>query len=117
MAQLRRTLGTRDITLFAIACIIGTRWIATAAHAGTGSILLWIVGAVCFSVPLAIAVAALTIRHPEAGGMYVWTRHDFGPWHGFLCFWLYWMSIVVWFPGAAMFYVSAACRFSTNASG
>lgn len=105
---LRRTLGTRDITLFAIACIIGPRWIATAAHAGPGSILLWIIGAVCFSVPLAIAVAALTIRHPQAGGMYVWTRHDFGPWHGFLCFWLYWMSIVVWFPGAAMFYVGAA---------
>src|SRR5580704_14539927 len=104
---LRRTLGTRDITLFAIACIIGTRWIATAAHAGPGAILLWVIGAVCFSVPLAIAVAALTVRHPRAGGMYDWTRHDFGPWHGFLCFWLYWMSIVVWFPGAAMFYLSA----------
>jgi glutamate:GABA antiporter len=107
MAQLRRTLGTRDLTLFAVACIIGTRWIATAAHAGSGAILLWVIGAVCFSVPLAIAVAALTVRHPHAGGMYIWTRDDFGPWHGFLCFWLYWMSIVVWFPGAAMFYVSA----------
>ena len=40
--------------------------------------------------------------------MYIWTRHDFGPWHGFLCFFLYWMSIVVWFPGAAMFYVGTA---------
>jgi amino acid transporter len=105
---LRRTLGTRDITLFAIACIIGTRWIATAAHAGPGAILLWIIGALCFSIPLAICVAALTVRHPEAGGMYVWTRHDYGPWHGFLCFWLYWMGIVLWFPGAAMFYVGAA---------
>lgn len=104
---LRRVLGTRDITLFAIACIVGPRWIATAAHAGPGAILLWIIGAVCFSIPLAIAVAALTIRHPRAGGMYIWTRHDFGPWHGFLCFWLYWMSIIVWFPGAAMFYVGA----------
>lgn len=108
MTELRRTLGTRDLTLFAIACIIGTRWIATAAHAGPGAILLWIIGAVCFSVPLAIAVAALTVRHPLAGGMYIWTRDDFGPWHGFLCFWLYWMSIVVWFPGAAMFYMGAA---------
>jgi len=113
--ELRRTLGTRDITLFAIACIVGPRWIATAAHAGPGSIFLWIVGAVCFSVPLAIAVAALTIRHPRAGGMYIWTRHDFGPWHGFLCFWLYWMSIVVWFPGAAMFYVGAASGIAGNA--
>ncbi len=94
--------------MFAIACIVGARWIPTAAHAGPGAILLWGCGAVFFSIPLAIAVAALTVRHPEAGGMYVWTRHDFGLWHGFLCFWLYWLGIVVWFPGAAMFYVGAA---------
>ena len=106
--SLRRTLGTRDITLFAIACIIGTRWIPAAAHAGPGAILLWILGALGLSVPLAIAVAALTVKHPTAGGMYVWTKHDFGPLHGFLCFWLYWLGIVVWFPGAAIFYVGAA---------
>lgn len=113
--SLRRALGTRDITLFAIACIVGTRWIPTAAHAGPGAILLWCIGAVFFSVPLAIAVAALTVRHPRAGGMYVWTRHDFGPWNGFLCFWLYWLSIVVWFPGAAMFYVGAAAGITGSA--
>ena len=105
---LRRTLGTRDITLFAIACIVGTRWIATAAHAGPGSIVLWVIAAVCFAVPLAIATASLTVRHPEAGGIYIWTRHDFGPWHGFLAFWLYWMGTIAWFPGAAMFYVGVA---------
>jgi glutamate:GABA antiporter len=105
---LRRSLGTRDITLFAIAAIVGTRWIATAAHAGPGSIVLWVIAAVCFAVPLAIATAALTVRHPQAGGIYIWTRHDFGPWHGFLAFWLYWMGTIAWFPGAAMFYVGAA---------
>jgi len=105
---LRRTLGTRDITLFAVACIVGTRWIATAAHAGPGSIVLWVIAAVCFAVPLAIATASLTSRHPDAGGIYIWTRHDFGPWHGFLAFWLYWMGTIAWFPGAAMFYVGVA---------
>ncbi|HVW08295.1 MAG TPA: APC family permease [Bryobacteraceae bacterium] len=106
--MLRRILGTRDITLFAIACIIGTRWIPAAAHAGPGAILLWLLGALGLSIPLSIAVAALTVRHPQAGGMYVWAKQDFGPLHGFLCFWLYWLGIVVWFPGAAMFYVGAA---------
>jgi L-asparagine transporter-like permease len=62
---LRRALGTRDITLLAIACIIGPRWTATAAHAGPGSILVWIIGAVCFSVPLAIAAATLTVFTPH----------------------------------------------------
>ena len=105
---LKRELGLRDLTLFAIACIVGTRWIASAAHAGPGSILLWFLAAVFFVVPLAIAVAALTVRHPKAGGLYIWTRDDFGPWHGFLAFWVYWIGIAVWFPSAAMFYMSIA---------
>jgi amino acid transporter len=108
MNDLRRELGARDLTLFAIASIIGVRWIAAAAHAGPGSILLWLLAALLFMMPLSIAIAALTARDPCAGGMYQWTRRDFGPWHGFLCFWVYWMSMAFWFPGAAMFYMSAA---------
>ncbi len=106
--ELRRELGLRDLTLFAIACIIGTRWIASAAHAGPGSLLLWVLAAVFFLIPLAIAVAVLTVKHPEAGGLYRWTRADFGPWHGFLAFWVYWTGIAFWFPSAAMFYASIA---------
>jgi len=105
---LKRELGLRDITLFAIACIVGTRWIAAAAHAGPGSVMLWLLAAVFFVVPLAIAVASLAVKHPHAGGLYVWTRADFGPWHGFLSFWLYWMGMAFWFPSAAMFYMGAA---------
>lgn len=106
--ELRRELGLRDITLFAITCIVGTRWIAAAAHAGPGSITLWILAAIFFVAPLAVAVAALTSKYPGAGGLYLWTRGDFGPWHGFLCFWIYWMGIAFWFPSAAMFYMSVA---------
>src|SRR3989442_13968976 len=84
---LRRELGLRDLTLFAIACIVGTRWIASAAHAGPGSVTLWLVTTALFVVPLAVAVAALTVKYPGAGGLYLWTRGDFGPWPGFLCFW------------------------------
>ncbi len=105
---LRREFGLRDITLFAIACIVGARWIAPAAHAGSGSLALWLLGALLFMIPLSIAVAELTVRHPHAGGMYVWARADFGEWHGFLCFWVYWVAIAIWFPPAAMFYSSAA---------
>jgi amino acid transporter len=106
--HLKRELGLRDLTLFAIACIVGTRWIASAAHAGPGSILLWLLAAVFFLIPLSIAVAVLTVKHPVAGGLYRWTRADFGPWHGFLAFWIYWTGIAIWFPSAAMFYVSIA---------
>ena len=106
--NLRRELGLRDLTLFAIACTVGTRWIAAAARTGPGSILLWLLAALFFLIPLALATASLTAKHPQAGGLYVWTRGDFGPWHGFLAFWVYWMGIVIWFPSAAMFYMSIA---------
>ena len=107
MNKLRRELGLRDVTLFAIACMVSTRWIPAAAHAGPGSVTLWLLAAVLFAVPLAIAVATLSVKYPGAGGLYLWTRDDFGPWHGFLCFWVYWLGMAFWFPSAAMFYMSA----------
>jgi amino acid transporter len=108
MASLRRELGPRDLTLMAIVMIAGPRWIPAAAHGGPGSILLWLFASLFLLIPLAVAVAALTAKDPSAGGMYVWTRKDFGPWHGFLCFWVYWMAMVIWVPSTAMFYAAAA---------
>ena len=68
--------------------------------------ILWIVAAVLFAAPLGVAVAALILKYPEAGGLYAWTRHDFGPWHGFLCFWMYWFGIALTLPNSAMFAMS-----------
>jgi glutamate:GABA antiporter len=105
---LRRELGLRDITLFAITCIVGVRWVPMAAHAGPGTVTLWLAAAVLFLAPLAIAVGTLSAKYPGAGGLYYWTRGDFGPWHGFLCFWIYWLGLAFWFPTASMFYMSIA---------
>jgi amino acid transporter len=106
--SLPKELGFFDLTLFAIACIVGPRWIAVAAAAGPGSITLWIAAAVAFAAPLGIAVAALVSRYPSAGGLYIWAREDFGPWHGFLCFWIYWFSIALTLPSSAMFAMSVS---------
>ena len=105
--QLNRVLGVRDLSLFTICCIVGTRWIPAAAHAGPGSLVLWLLAALLFMLPLSIAVAALSVRYPGAGGLYLWTRNDYGRWPGFLCFFSYWVGIAFWFPSAAMFYMSA----------
>jgi glutamate:GABA antiporter len=101
--HLRRELGLRDLSLFLIVIMVGPRWISVAAHGGPGTILLWILAAVLFAIPLAIAVAALSAKYPGAGGLYLWARHDFGPWPGFLNFWVYWLGIAFLIPGAAMF--------------
>ena len=113
--ELKRELGLRDLTLFAIACIVGTRWIPAAAHAGPGSVTLWLLAALLFMVPLAVTVAALCVKYPGTGGLYLWTRNDFGRWHGFLCFAVYWIGMALWFPSAAMFYMGAGV-YSLGAS-
>jgi len=96
--ELRRELGLRDLVLFNIAAVIGIRWLAAAAHTGSGSLGLWALAAVLFFVPSALAVAGLSARFPEEGGLYAWTKHAFGPWHGFLCGWCYWLSNLFYFP-------------------
>jgi len=101
--HLRRELGVRDLTLFLIALMVGPRWISVAAHGGPGTIILWILAALLFAVPLAIAVATLSAKYPGAGGLYIWARNDFGPWPGFLNFWVYWLGIAFLIPGAALF--------------
>ncbi len=102
---LKPELGLRDLTLFAISCITSARWIPIAAHAGPGSVTLWLLAAVFFMVPLTAAVAALVAKYPGAGGLYFWTRQDFGAWPAFLCFWVYWMGIAFLLPTAALLYV------------
>src|SRR5437016_2958729 len=66
---LKRELGLRDVSLFAIVCIIGMRWIAAAAHAGPGSVTLWVLAAMFFVAPLATAIGALGVKYPGAGGL------------------------------------------------
>jgi glutamate:GABA antiporter len=106
--ELKRELGFRDLVLFSIAGIIGTRWLAAAAQAGTASVILWLAAAVLFFIPSAFAIGRLSARFPQEGGLYIWARECFGEWHGFLCFWIYWIAVAFWFPSAVMAFSSMA---------
>lgn len=101
-------MGLVDLTLFGIVCFIGPRWIPAASRAGPGSVTLWLIAAVLMGAPLAAAVSALMSKYPGPGGLYTWTRNDFGPVHGFIAFWVYWIGIAFWFPSAAIFYLSSS---------
>jgi amino acid transporter len=100
--ELRREIGLRDLILFNVAAVVGIRWLAAAAHVGPGSLPLWVLAALLFFVPSALAVATLGERYPEEGGIYAWTRHAFGPWNGFLCGWCYWLSNLFYFPNLVL---------------
>ncbi|HKF46609.1 MAG TPA: APC family permease [Terracidiphilus sp.] len=98
-SQLRKTMGFWDVLLFNIATVLGPRWIAAAGHNGTSSISLWVLAAVFFFIPGAFVINELSSRFPEEGGLYAWARDAFGPFHGFVAGWTYWIYTVFYFPG------------------
>ncbi|MGA8727343.1 MAG: amino acid permease, partial [Terracidiphilus sp.] len=105
---LKRGIKFRDLVLFYIVVVLSIRWTATAAAAGPSILLVWIAALICFFIPLSASVMELSSRHPEEGGIYVWTREAFGDFSGFICAWLYWMSCLPLFPSLLYFGAASA---------
>src|SRR5215831_9968681 len=103
MTRLRRVLGFRDLLLFYLVTSFSLRWIATAAAAGPSALVIWVVAALGFFVPLVYTVLELSSRYPEEGGIYVWSKRAFGPFAAFITGWTYWGSNLPYFPGLLYF--------------
>src|SRR5581483_141860 len=106
---LRRELRLRDLVLFNICAIASLRWLAPAAQAGSGSLILWVLAALFFFLPSAVVVSRLSERFPEEGGMYVWTKRAFGDRHAFLCAWIYFISTVLYLPSLLLAGITMTC--------
>lgn len=97
--QLPRVMRLRDVVLFNITAIVGLRWLTTAASQfGLASLVLWLLAMVIFFLPSAVAVRELAGIDPGAGGIYRWVRGAFGPVHGFVAGWGYWVNNLFYFP-------------------
>lgn len=103
---LKRGIRFRDLVLFYVVVALNVRWTSTAAAAGPSILIIWIAALTCFFIPLAASVMELSSRHPEEGGIYVWTRAAFGDFTGFIASWMYWMSNLPFF--ASVLYFGAA---------
>jgi glutamate:GABA antiporter len=103
---LKRGIRFRDLVLFYVVTVLSVRWTAAAASAGPSILVVWVAALFCFFIPLAASVMELSSRHPEEGGIYIWTREAFGDFSGFIRAWTYWMSNLPFF--AAVLYFGAA---------
>jgi amino acid transporter len=112
---LRRVLTFRDLFLFYIVTGFSLRWIATAGAAGPSALVIWIVAALGFFVPLVFTVLELSSRYPEEGGVYVWSKRAFGPFAAFITGWTYWGSNLPYFPGV-LYFAAANALFVGGAS-
>jgi len=65
---------------------------------GWASLGLWGLAFLLFFVPEAVAVMTLSRRYPGEGGIYLWTRKEFGDAHGFLSGWCYWTNNLFYVP-------------------
>jgi amino acid transporter len=104
----QRAMGFRDLVLFYIVTGISLRWIATAATVGPSAVVIWLVALCAFYLPLALSVMELSSRYPQEGGLYVWTKHAFGEFPGFMTGWTYWTSNLPYFPAVLYFAASNA---------
>jgi len=100
---LKRGIRFRDLVLFYVVVVLSVRWTASAATAGPSILIVWLAALTCFFIPLAASVMELSSRHPEEGGIYIWTREAFGDFSGFICAWTYWMSNLPFFAGVLYF--------------
>jgi glutamate:GABA antiporter len=98
MTQLPRVMRLGDVVLFNITAIVGLRWLTTAGRIGPASLVLWGLAMVIFFLPSAVAVRELTDIDPREGGIYRWVTRAFGPRHGFIAGWGYWVNNLVYYP-------------------
>jgi glutamate:GABA antiporter len=106
-----RTLGRWDLVLLKIVAIVNINNVPPVAVYGWASLGLWGLAFVTFFVPEAIAVLALSRRHPGEGGIYLWTRKTFGDAHGFLSGWCYWTNNLFYVP-VLLVYMAGTLAFA-----
>ncbi len=100
---LKRGIRFRDLALFYVVVALNVRWTSAAAAAGPSILVIWVAALTCFFIPLTASVMELSSRHPDEGGIYVWTRTAFGDFTGFIAAWMYWMSNLPFFAGVLYF--------------
>ena len=113
IVTLKRGIRFRDLVLFYVISGLSVRWTAAAAAAGPSILVIWVAALVGFFIPLAACVMEMSSRHPDEGGLYVWTREAFGHDSGFMAAWACWMSNLPYFSGVLYFgAASAFARFN-----
>ena len=103
--QLKRVLGTWDLTWLGVVAITNLNVVPVIAANGPVTTWLWLLALAFFFCPQGIAVIELAQRCPAEGGLYVWTKEAYGDFHGFMCGWCYWATNMFYIP-TLLFYLA-----------
>ena len=102
--HLKRALGVWDLTWLSVVAVANLNVVPLVAAGGPTTMWLWLAALLFFFLPQGIGVIELSRQFPEEGGVYAWTKHMFGDFHGFLCGWCYWTANMFFIP-SLLFYL------------
>ncbi len=108
-----RTLGRWDLVLLKIVAIVNINNVPPVAVYGRASLILWGLAFALFFIPEAIAVLTMSRRFPGEGGIYLWTRRQFGEAHGFISGWCYWTNNLFYVP-VLLVYMAGLLAFAAG---
>ena len=111
-----RTLGRWDLVLLKIVAIVNINNVPPVAVHGQAALALWALAFLAFFVPEAVAVLTLSRKYPGEGGIYLWTRRQFGDVHGFLSGWCYWTNNLFYVP-VLLVYMAGIFAFAGGEAG
>ncbi len=91
-------LGRRDLILLFVVAVANLNIVPAIAAAGPITFWLWLIALSCYFWPQGVAVTELSAVWPGEGGIYLWTKNNFGDGHAFIAGWSYWLANVVYLP-------------------
>jgi amino acid transporter len=109
--QLVGGISTPLWILLGTVAIVNVNTVPPVAQFGRATLALWVLAALAFLIPSAIAVLALSRRYPGEGGVYLWARCHFGGLHGFLSGWCYWTNNLFYVP-VLLVYLAGVVAFA-----
>lgn len=104
-SQLKRVLRRWDMVLLFVVAIVNLNVVPTIAANGLSVVWLWLLALLGFFLPQGIAVIELSQQMPGEGGIYLWAKHTFGDFHGFLSGWCYWTNNIFYLPTVLLYFV------------
>jgi glutamate:GABA antiporter len=106
--HLRRVLGRWDLVLLFVVAVFNLNVVPSIAANGGVTVWLWAVALLLFFWPQGVAVIELAHRYPGEGGVYLWAKHVFGDFHGFLSGWCYWTNNMLYVPTVMLYFVGVS---------
>ena len=102
-----KRLGVVALALVNVGAVLGLRNYPAVALSGWGSIGWYLIGAVCFLIPMALVASELATAWRGDGGIYTWVRTAFGDTAGSVAVFCEWSSNLVRYPAVLAFVASA----------